>query len=255
MSPAEREPQGAARAGSQLQLQIYVNRRPEELNAGLVDCLPSLSEEKPELEWRSPLKSDQYAEYRDAAFLEQVGCAELAPFLAEFWPSRGPRWDGLAIAHLASGEDGIVLVEAKSYPDEMYGPGGKAGESGSDSAIANRNQIVSALQATQEWLGMDAADGEHWMGRVEEERGSLYQAANRLAHLYWLREALPQSKRRRAWLANVLFVEDPTHQPTSRDEWERELPLIWRLLGLAKEPSFVGHVFVPGREPGELPAA
>lgn len=47
------------------------------------------------IEWLSPLRTDDYAEYRDAAFLQKLGLAQHAAALKEFWPTRGPQWDGL----------------------------------------------------------------------------------------------------------------------------------------------------------------
>jgi hypothetical protein len=48
-----------------------------------------------EIEWRSPLAEDDYAEYRDQCFLDRLGIKPSIP-LEFFWPSRGPQWDGLA---------------------------------------------------------------------------------------------------------------------------------------------------------------
>jgi hypothetical protein len=251
--PSKLDEHGKAERGSQLQLQIYVNRRRDELSAAVIEALPTLGADGPELEWRSPLEEDDFAEYRDEAFLGAIGCADLAADLKDFWPTRGPVWDGLAVAHLASGENGIVLVEAKSHPAEIYGRGSAAGASGTSRAIANREQIVQALASTQAWLGMRDQDPERWMGPVDDERHSLYQTANRLAHLYWLREALgPSGKARKAWLAQVLFVEDPTFRSTSLDEWLDAIPRTWEQLGLDGAPEHVGYVFLQGREAAEL---
>ena len=77
-------------------------------------------------------------------------------------------WDALArVTLLDSGRTGVLLVEAKSYPQEMYSNGCCASE-------VSRTQIVKALQQTQRWLAVDNVD---WTG-------PLYQSANRLAHLY-----------------------------------------------------------------------
>ena len=47
--------------------------------------------------------------------------------------------------------------------------------------------------------------------------GPLYQNANRLAHIYWLR-----SLGFRAWLVHLLFVDDK-HGATSEAQWEAAL--------------------------------
>ncbi len=80
---------GRAYAGSQLQIQIYVNRRSEELSRGVLRALPSLASLKARLSWVSPLEAEKFAEYRDGAFLAAVGLEHLVPCLSNFWPPRG----------------------------------------------------------------------------------------------------------------------------------------------------------------------
>ena len=57
-------------AGSQLQIQIYVNRRTDELSQNILDALPSIASLNPELRWVSPLESKKLVEYQDRAFLK-----------------------------------------------------------------------------------------------------------------------------------------------------------------------------------------
>lgn len=76
---------GRAHAGSQLQMQIYVNRRGEELSERLLQALPSLAELNPLIRWVSPLESAGFAEYQDEAFLSAVGCPDAAEPLYAFW--------------------------------------------------------------------------------------------------------------------------------------------------------------------------
>ncbi|MDP6107099.1 MAG: hypothetical protein QGI33_01540, partial [Candidatus Brocadiia bacterium] len=57
------------------------------------------------VEWKSPLRSNAWAEYRDAASLHVLGSTEHVPELAGFWPKGGPQWDGLGVA-----SDGTVLL-------------------------------------------------------------------------------------------------------------------------------------------------
>jgi len=45
----------------------------------------------PTIRWVSPLAEDEFAEYRDAAFLEQIGQAGLRDSLKQFWPALGPQ--------------------------------------------------------------------------------------------------------------------------------------------------------------------
>ena len=59
---------------------------------------------------------------------------------------------------------------------------------------------------------------------------SFYQYLNRLAHLYLLRRLnnIP------AYLVFVYFINDHTHIPTSRDEWDGALEIVDSLLGTHK---------------------
>lgn len=125
------------------------------------------------MQWVSPLESDGFTEYRDEAFLGRLGFPHLADHLLACWPQNGPCWDALAIVRRAD-EVGVLLVEAKSYPGEFFGCGCGAG-------ARSRSRIEEALTGTKAWLGADAeAD---WLS-------DLYQFANRLAHVYLLRERL-----------------------------------------------------------------
>jgi hypothetical protein len=61
---------------------------------------------------------------------------------------------------------------------------------------------------TQLRLGM-AADADRWIRPLRPDlpgHSSVYQSANRYAHLYWLRD-----KGIDAWLVHVLFCDDPTY--------------------------------------------
>src|SRR3989442_874194 len=85
---------GRAFAGSQLQVQLYVNRRQAELNLAISESVELRSDQT--IEWRSPLEP-RFAEYRDGAFLNALGLNSLRQELKNFWPPSGPRWDGLAV--------------------------------------------------------------------------------------------------------------------------------------------------------------
>jgi hypothetical protein len=85
--------------------------------------------------------------------------------------------DGLARVTLPdSGRTGVLLVQAKSYPLEMYSNGCSASE-------VSRTQILEALQQTRCWLPVSPAD---WTG--------LYQSAIRLAHLYFMRDLAGETR-------------------------------------------------------------
>jgi len=224
---------GRAYAGSQLQIQTYVNRRQEAFSAAVVKSVPALREAGAHLRWVSPLERDRFAEFRDAEFLAALGQARHAGRLAQFWPSRGPDWDGLAVVVLPSAPPGVLLVEAKSYPDEMRGPGCMAE---SERSIA---MITRALDHTKKWLGV--SPDRDWTGK-------LYQYANRLAHLYFFREICGVQ----AWLANLCFLNDP-HRPTNREEWDAGLTQVKGELGLSStSEEYVSDIFLSAAQRSEL---
>jgi hypothetical protein len=99
--------QPKAERGSQKCLQCAVNPDQSLLDSLL---LPKLRNVKT-ITWCSPLKNDQYAEYRDAGFLQKIGREDRTQELEEFWPQRGPQWDGLAQCDNGSV---TLLVEARA---------------------------------------------------------------------------------------------------------------------------------------------
>jgi hypothetical protein len=110
---------GAAYAGSQLQTQLYVNKRADQLDAAVRGEFSDLADAT--FQWRSPLADDHYAEYWDAAFLKRLHLDDHVDALAKFWARRGgPHWDALALVKLpGEPQAGVLLAEGKSYPDEM----------------------------------------------------------------------------------------------------------------------------------------
>jgi len=99
--------------------------------------------------------------------------------------------------------------------------------------------IERALAWTQGTLGISLNTGA-WTG-------PLYQNANRLAHVYWLR-----SRGVRAWLVHLLFTDDP-HSPTSAAEWDEALAAADDALGLTGVAlEAAGHVLLPAGSRDEL---
>jgi len=229
---------GRAYAGSQLQIQIWVNRRPDELSQHVIQALPSLASLSATIRWVSPLESERFVEYQDRAFLRAVGLEHLASKLSGFWPSGGPVWDALATLvefKKYPGVRGVILVEAKSHPAEVYGGGCKA-------SPRSRKKIEAALGATKRWLGIS---------QEADWTGPLYQSANRLAHLYFFREVA----RVPAWLVNVHFLQDP-HSPISQEEWQPAIAQVKAELGLAGMTIPHGaELFLQARERHELVTA
>ena len=86
-----------AHAGSQRWLQVAVNRKSQLLLSSLQRS--GAIGPRSSVVWKSPLDLDGFREYRDQKALDYVGIssAKLKKPLGEFWPARGPVWDGLGI--------------------------------------------------------------------------------------------------------------------------------------------------------------
>ena len=202
-----------------------------------------LAERTPEVCWVVPSVETDFYEPRDKKMLEELGLKRLAPALADFWPARGPVWDALARCTFAGGLEAVILAEGKNYPREMYSGGTQAGKSGSEETKASRHKIELAIAWTQGQLGL-GLDVGRWLD-PNESGASLYQTANRLATVIWLR-----SQGIEAWLCHLLYVGDKLHQPTSRASWEEGLHAAEEELGIAGiEIPFAGHAFLEALDP------
>ena len=196
--------------GSQKWVQKIINFCPSRLNRLIQQEIASLSGR--EIQWTSPVEQDKFAEYRDAAFLENLDLQEFAEKSEKFWPKMGPQWD--ALGRTADGEV-LILVEAKANVPELVSfCGAKDKES--------LRTISASLAETQGWLNCREP-------RVDWKCG-FYQYANRLAHLYFLRE---KAQKEGSYLVFLYFVEDSSHIPTSRDAWNSALKLQKKLMGLS----------------------
>jgi hypothetical protein len=211
-----------------LQTQIYVCRRERELSEAVLGALQRIGESYHTVTWVAPLECNNFYEPRDGAFLRALELSDMRQRLSEFWPARGPRWDALALLEPGSA---ILLGEGKSYPAEMLGRGCMA-------TPASRAPILTSLGAARSWL--HARPDADWLG-------PLYQYANRLAHVYFLRKICG----RPAFLANLCFLDDE-RSPTSRADWESQLSVYKEQLGF---PNGIPHsvdVFLPARSRSEL---
>ena len=196
--------------GSQKWVQKIINFCPSRLNRLIQQEIASLSGR--EIQWTSPLEQDKFAEYRDAAFLENLDLQEFTEKLEKFWPKMGPQWD--ALGRTADGEV-LILVEAKANVPELVSfCGAKDKES--------LRTISASLAETQGWLNCREP-------RVDWKCG-FYKYANRLAHLYFLRE---KAQKEGSYLVFLYFVEDSSHIRTSRDAWNSALKLQKKLMGLS----------------------
>jgi hypothetical protein len=170
------------------------------------------------LQWCSPLTKDEFSEYRDNAFLNRIGAGNLSAALQEFWPSRGPQWDGLAVSDAGD----VLLVEAKAHINELFSPASAA-------SAASKKKILRALEQTA--LSAAAVPRSPWVD-------SFYQLGNRLAHLYFLR-----SRSVKAWLVLVNFVGDREMRgPNTQEEWEAAYKVVWYVMGLPEGNALSKYV-------------
>ncbi len=201
---------GRAFAGSQRQIQYYVNEQPSLLNQAICDAFKTSFS----LRWVSPLSSEGYREYWDSGFLKALGLSQHCKELNLFWPRGGPHWDALACVKKGTG--GVLLVESKSHVPEILGNGCGA------KADTSIEKIDRAFAVTRVWLPVS---------QMADWKGPLYQSANRIAHLYFFREVLGIE----AWLVNVYFTDDP-HSPTSRSAWQHGIVDVKKSLGIGAVP-------------------
>ena len=150
--------------GSLKFMQRIVSQRPEIRNERLASqgVVPT----EADIRWVSPREDDDWAEYRDGAFLEKLGRSDLAPALSAFWPAQGPQWDALGIAG-----NTLLLVEAKAHIGELV-------SNCAATATRSLEMIKSALDSTKRALGVPV--DTDWLT-------GYYQLANRIAHLEFLR--------------------------------------------------------------------
>ena len=208
-----RHVEGIAHAGSRKWLQVLVNDHAELLNSCIT---PKLRPRPANIEWLSPLREDDYAEYSDDDFVRLLGISLDATPLGEFWPERGPHWDALA----RTDQGQVILLEAKSHVGEMVSTLGARNPK-------SRQRIHSSLAETKWFIGTRSGAQRNWTTGV-------YQYANRLAHLYLLN----QLNNERAFLVLLGFLNDmerqkaDTHVPSTATEWESVITYQERLMGI-----------------------
>ena len=228
--------EGAKPRGSQRWLQIAVNRCPDVINKAVIDALKLPPDEG--IEWLSPLETDTppFKEYRDAEFLGRLRVPLTKTPLEDFWPERGPAWDGLA----RTKSDRCLLIEAKANIPEF---------DSAPSAASSRSleKIRQALDDTKKSLSVR---------QPVDWTKCFYQYANRLAHLYLLKDLNEID----AALVFVYFVGDttvPGRKPVSREGWEAAIDLAHHHLGVRPNAPWmrenVFDVFIDVRDLKDIP--
>jgi len=220
----QRADQPQAQRGSKMLLRRLANKRPEIFLRELKQAkfAPRITQ----ITWLSPLKADGYAEYRDGRFLKAIDCTYLGESLRQFWPRRGPVWDGLATA----ANNTAFLVEAKAHVSELVSPASRA-------VALSRMQIEASLGVVKTYL--DVKPDANWIGHY-------YQYTNRLAHLYFLRKHSVN-----AYLVSIYFLNDDTlNVPATRAEWEVALGAMHALLGTGRHKlsKYIVDVFIETSE-------
>lgn len=130
-----------------------MNRRQDELSRAVINAVGGLPPNA-QVVWKSPLELERFAKYQDLTFLRAIKLDSLWQGLKGFWPRRGPVWDGLAVIVTPDSDSrpwGGVLVEAKSYPAEIYGHGCQA-------SSKSLQTVESALKETRGSLGIPSGE-------------------------------------------------------------------------------------------------
>lgn len=206
--------------GSLRWLQDLINRKPELLQKALQSRMAL--RDGAAITWLSPLKSDRFAEYRDESFLERLGVTLDHRSLASFWPPNGPQWDALGITSRGD----LLLVEAKAHVKELV----------SDCGASPKSSTLIQASLAEAGAFFMATTTKKWSQ-------TYYQYANRLAHLYLLRQLnhLP------AWLIFLYFVNaEDVAGPKTPEEWRSSIEEVHNHLGVGREQigPYVIDVFI-----------
>ena len=208
--------------GSQNDIQLLANKYKKLLD----EEISKIKKETVELEWFSPLKDDDYAEYADQCFIDRLGISDrILVQLKDFWPKGGANWDGLA----KDGET-VFIMEAKAHISEIkIESTGASGES--------LELIEKSLNETKEFLNIKSD--------ISWCKENYYQYANRIAHLYYLRE----KNKIDAHLLFIYFLNDKsvTEKEETKEDWEKAINGIYNKLELKennKLSKFIHHIFI-----------
>jgi hypothetical protein len=160
-------------------------------------------------DWISPTRADDWAEYRDGAFLDRLKLSGLREDLASYWPRRGPQWDALGRAG-----DAVYLIEAKAHRAELV--------SNCQAGPESRAKIGRALESARAAFGATAT--ADWLT-------GYYQYANRLAHLHWLRQRGIDAR-----LVFLYFTGDQDMKgPETSGDWVQATEAVMRTLGIGEK--------------------
>ncbi|MCF7875195.1 MAG: hypothetical protein K9L87_04900 [Candidatus Omnitrophica bacterium] len=203
---------GIAYKLSQLQIQYLINCRKSNLGKKLEE-----KGIKGRIKWVSPIPKDNFKEYGGQNFLKQLRLDYLKDELKKFWPSRSPQWDALGL--LKGGEEGYILVEAKSHIGEIN----KRGTSSTNEA--NKDKIRESILNTRKRL-LNSKDNykENW-------KKEYYQIINRICFQNFLKENIKKHSPKKVYLLFIYFINDPEKE-ASQEQWKYKLKEIKDILGI-----------------------
>ena len=214
-----RVPQQKGKKGSLKWIQELINKNSELLNQKIQE---HIKDDLSLTEWMSPKKEDEFAEYRDNDFLEMLGITGCQSKLFKFWPKGGPQWDALGKLK----NEFYFIVEAKANIPEITSSCQATSEN-------SKTKINNSVIRTKQFLNITS--GKNWLD-------GFYQYANRLCHLYFLRELCGVN----AYLIFVYFCNDTTHIPTSIEQWHGAIELQKYLMALGRHQlqQYIVEIFV-----------
>lgn len=210
---------GAAVKGSKFMIQIAAS------NLAKVIIDKRLQDE---LIWLSPREEDNYEEYQlsETKVLDFLGIDSSKKKLFDFWPSRQPQWDGIAI-----GKDSgtLYLFEAKSHLKETTS---NCSASSATSRDIIKKTIKDIAKNVYHIEDMDIIDN-YWM----QEN---YQIANRLVFLQKMKEVQSNASfYEGVKLVFLNFVNDYTWEESEvvkdPEEWTKHYNTIFKKMGLKRE--------------------
>lgn len=219
--------QGKGEKGSLKWVQVLINEHPEVLNNYITSSFKWKMDD--DIEWRSPKKQDNYAEYRDLSFINLLNLELHERSLDRFWPSLGPQWDALG-----KSKNGVLLVEAKANIPEFISPASGASKQSLELIKASLTEVQQYLEINPKY---------DWSQKF-------YQYTNRIAHLYFLHvvNKIP------SFLVFIDFIGAiEVNGPKYAEEWKAATMVAENILGLPKThklSKWMTHVYIDVKDIG-----
>lgn len=207
---------GYAPKGSKRMMQILVKEHSYLLNEKL----------NANLKWLSPRESDNYKEFQlNGEYISKELEIDWSEH-KEFWPTRQPQWDGLAISSDEKGST-LYLFEAKSHLDEIS-TGNYLANNSTEQQKCNyevkKKTILDIAQTIYQYKGNDNI----WLNKY-------YQISNRLVFLEKMKEFASKAKYDFVKLIFLNFENDPTWKSQGKSVctggWQSKYDKIFKDMG------------------------